>query len=72
MPKQQRLRTAYDATVTPGHARKLLPALAKQFGAGASVTSYLMHRDGQLVAAVAKGRKRPAGHRVRIVVMVPE
>lgn len=59
------LTTVYDATVTPSHAAKLLPALREQFGKAAVLTHYAMTAKGTILKN-AKG-----AHRVRIVVQVP-
>lgn len=63
----RRMRTAYDATVTPSHATKLVPALKEQFGGKGATIS--------LVYITAKGKALDSArgaHRARLVVMVPE
>ncbi len=59
------LTTVYDATVTPSHGAKLLPALAAQFGKAAVTTHYFMTAKGTILDS-AKG-----ANRMRIVVQVP-
>jgi len=59
------MTTVYDATVTPSHAKKLLPALADQFGKGAVVTHYFMTAKGTIL------KTDKGANRARIVVQVP-
>jgi len=62
----RRMRTAYDATVTPKHAAKLVPALRAQFGKGASISVVYITAKGVALKSAA------GAHRARLVVQVRE